>query len=36
MLTAGDTAAARRAFEALLQMKKLDIAALRRAFERQP
>jgi predicted 3-demethylubiquinone-9 3-methyltransferase (glyoxalase superfamily) len=36
LLAADDTAATRRAFEALLQMKKLDIAALRRAFEGKP
>lgn len=32
MLTASDHAAAQRAMTAMLQMKKLDIAALRRAF----
>jgi predicted 3-demethylubiquinone-9 3-methyltransferase (glyoxalase superfamily) len=35
LLNADDAAAARRAFQALLQMKKLDIAALRHAFEGQ-
>jgi predicted 3-demethylubiquinone-9 3-methyltransferase (glyoxalase superfamily) len=33
MLGATDRAAAQRAFSAMLGMKKLDIAALRRAFE---
>jgi len=32
-LTSGDTAASNRVMEALLQMKKLDIAALQRAFD---
>jgi predicted 3-demethylubiquinone-9 3-methyltransferase (glyoxalase superfamily) len=33
MMNAGDAAAAQRAFTAMLQMKKLDIALLERAFE---
>lgn len=33
MMGAGDAAAAQRAFTAMLQMKKLDIALLERAFE---
>jgi predicted 3-demethylubiquinone-9 3-methyltransferase (glyoxalase superfamily) len=32
MMTSADTAAARRAFDAMMQMKKLDIAGLERAF----
>lgn len=32
-MTSGDTPARDRAFEAMLRMKKLDIAALQRAFE---
>ena len=33
MLSSADAAAAQRAFTAMLGMKKLDLAALRRAFE---
>ena len=33
MLTDADPAKSLRAFQAMLQMKKLDIAALQRAFE---
>jgi predicted 3-demethylubiquinone-9 3-methyltransferase (glyoxalase superfamily) len=33
MLSSTDTAAAQRAFTAMLGMKKLDIAALQRAYE---
>jgi predicted 3-demethylubiquinone-9 3-methyltransferase (glyoxalase superfamily) len=33
MLTKGDTAAAQRVINAMLQMKKLDIAALVQAYE---
>ncbi len=33
MLSSADTAAAQRAFTAMLGMKKLDIAALQRAYE---
>jgi predicted 3-demethylubiquinone-9 3-methyltransferase (glyoxalase superfamily) len=33
MLCSADTAAAQRAFTAMLGMKKLDIAALQRAYE---
>jgi predicted 3-demethylubiquinone-9 3-methyltransferase (glyoxalase superfamily) len=33
MLTSPDTAGMQRAFAAMMQMKKLDIAALQRAFE---
>jgi len=32
LLTSADTAGSKRVFQAVLQMKKLDIAALRRAF----
>ncbi len=33
MLTDGDTAKSQRAFQAMMQMKKLDIAVARRAFD---
>jgi len=33
MLTDPDSAKSQRAFQAMLQMKKLDIAELKRAFE---
>jgi len=36
LLANADTASSQRAFEAMLRMKKLDIAALRRAFDGQP
>jgi predicted 3-demethylubiquinone-9 3-methyltransferase (glyoxalase superfamily) len=36
MLNAPDVAASKRAFEAMLRMKKLDLAALRRAFDGEP
>ena len=36
MLESSDRAAARRAMEAMLKMKKLDVAKLREAFEGVP
>ena len=36
MLTDPDTARSQRAFQAMLQMKKLDIAAAKRAFDGEP
>jgi len=36
LLANADTASSQRAFEAMLRMKKLDIAALRRDFDGQP
>jgi len=36
MLNAPDAAASKRAFSAMLRMKKLDLAALRRAFAGEP